>query len=77
MTFNIEKPDLTGKRPEEALAIIDTWASTLCDKLNYAFNHLDDDNFDNTYATEEYVNQRVQKNYEDIRKYIVQEVSNG
>ena len=77
MTFQIERPDMTGKTPEEAIAALDTWLARLTDLLNYTLNHLDENNLDIEITTKDYVEERIKENYEDIRKYIVQEVNNG
>lgn len=71
MTFMTDKPDLTGKSPEEAIAALDTWAANLTHELSYLFSHLDEDNIMVDIATPKYVDDKCRETYEDIRKYIV------
>lgn len=71
MTFTIEKPNIEGKSPEEAIAALDTWAARLTDELNYILNHLDRDNILEDMTTHKYVDDRCRETYEDIRKYII------
>ena len=44
MTFWIEKPTLDPKKPEESIALLETWAANLTDELNYHLNHLNIEN---------------------------------
>lgn len=77
MKLTIQKPNIEGKTPEEAIAALDTWAANLTHDLEYILSHIDEDNMQMKIITEEAVDKKIKKSYEDIRKYIVQEVNNG
>lgn len=71
MSFIVEKPDITGKTPEEAIAALDTWAANLTNELNYTLNHLDKGNLIEDFTTQAYVDEKCKETYESIRKYII------
>ena len=69
-----EKPKLTGKTDKENLEILETWANNLVDKLNYGITHIDETNMvpGKTYVSVEDFQNAMEKQYQELRKFIVE-----
>lgn len=69
-----EKPVLNGKTDKENLHILETWATNLIDKLNHAITHIDSTNVTAGlhFVTESDLDKRMQKQYEDLRRLIIE-----
>lgn len=44
MIIQIEKPQLTHADIRKDMELLDTWAGSITDQLNYILNHIDTDN---------------------------------
>ena len=76
--MKLEKPKLTGKTDKENLHLLETWATNLVDKLNYAMSHIDDKNFtENNFVSQEMLKKEMQGQYKELRELIIERTKGG